>query len=164
VQGNPIVPHQNFAARFRVSRIGIVKQCWMKQAGAKNSKPQQRQNRQGRQHPLSHRIEHARKSPSKYGEALNTGYASPEIVSCTFGFTWQCATHRPENWLSCGSESGKRYTPIAYESSYFPLAHADSLLALAPLAFYLVAAIAAVRFFTRARAKKLPNFTPPSVF
>jgi len=35
------------------------------------------------------------------------------------------------------------------------------LLALAPLAFYLVAAIAAVRFFTRARAKKLPNFTPP---
>jgi ceramide glucosyltransferase len=34
------------------------------------------------------------------------------------------------------------------------------LLALAPLAYYLAAAIAAVRFFTRERAKKLPDFTP----
>jgi len=34
-------------------------------------------------------------------------------------------------------------------------------LALAPLAYYLAAAIAAVRFFTRERANKLPDFTPP---
>lgn len=35
------------------------------------------------------------------------------------------------------------------------------LLALGPLAYYLVAAIAAVRFFKRERAKQLPDFTPP---
>ena len=35
------------------------------------------------------------------------------------------------------------------------------LLALGPLAYYLAAAIAAVRFFKRERAKKLPDFTPP---
>src|SRR5208337_1563308 len=35
------------------------------------------------------------------------------------------------------------------------------LLALGPLAYYLVAAVAAVRFFTRERAKQLPDFTPP---
>jgi ceramide glucosyltransferase len=35
------------------------------------------------------------------------------------------------------------------------------LLALAPLAYYLAAATAAVRFFKRERAKKLPDFTPP---
>ena len=35
------------------------------------------------------------------------------------------------------------------------------LLALGPLAYYLVAAIAAVRFFKRARTKQLPDFTPP---
>ena len=34
-------------------------------------------------------------------------------------------------------------------------------LALAPLAYYLAAAIAAVRFFARERANKLPDFTPP---
>jgi ceramide glucosyltransferase len=34
------------------------------------------------------------------------------------------------------------------------------LLALAPLAYYLVAAVAAVRFFTRERAKQLPDFAP----
>lgn len=36
------------------------------------------------------------------------------------------------------------------------------LLALGPLAYYLVAAVATVRFFERARAKKLPVFTPPA--
>lgn len=35
------------------------------------------------------------------------------------------------------------------------------LVAAAPLAYYLAAAIAAVRFFTRERAKQLPDFTPP---
>jgi ceramide glucosyltransferase len=35
------------------------------------------------------------------------------------------------------------------------------VLALAPLAFYIVATIAALRFFTRERAKNLPDFTPP---
>ena len=35
------------------------------------------------------------------------------------------------------------------------------LLALGPLAYYLVAAVAAVRFFKRERAKHLPDFTPP---
>jgi ceramide glucosyltransferase len=35
------------------------------------------------------------------------------------------------------------------------------VLALAPLGYYVVAAIAAVRFFARERAKELPNFTPP---
>ena len=35
------------------------------------------------------------------------------------------------------------------------------LLALGPLAYYLVAATAAVRFFKRERAKRLPDFTPP---
>lgn len=35
------------------------------------------------------------------------------------------------------------------------------LLALGPLAYYLVAAIAAVRFFKRERAKQLPDFAPP---
>ncbi len=36
------------------------------------------------------------------------------------------------------------------------------VLALAPLAYYVVATIAAFRFFTRERAKKLPDFTPPA--
>jgi len=35
------------------------------------------------------------------------------------------------------------------------------LLALGPLAYYLVAAVAAVRFFRRVRAKQLLDFTPP---
>jgi len=35
------------------------------------------------------------------------------------------------------------------------------LLALGPLVYYLVAALAAVRFFRRVRAQKLPDFTPP---
>ena len=35
------------------------------------------------------------------------------------------------------------------------------LLALAPLAYYFVAILATIRFFTRERAKKLGNFTPP---
>ncbi|MGB2678768.1 MAG: bacteriohopanetetrol glucosamine biosynthesis glycosyltransferase HpnI [Candidatus Acidiferrum sp.] len=35
------------------------------------------------------------------------------------------------------------------------------LLALGPLAYYFAAAIAAVRFFKRERAKQLPDFTPP---
>lgn len=35
------------------------------------------------------------------------------------------------------------------------------LLALAPLGYYLAATIAALRFFTRERVKKLPDFTPP---
>ena len=35
------------------------------------------------------------------------------------------------------------------------------LLALAPLGYYLAAALAAVRFFTRERAKQLPDFAPP---
>ena len=35
------------------------------------------------------------------------------------------------------------------------------VLALAPLGYYVVATIAALRFFTRERAKKLPDFTPP---
>ena len=48
MEGNPVVPHQYFAARFRVRRIGIVKQRWMKQAGAKDRQPEQRQNRHGR--------------------------------------------------------------------------------------------------------------------
>lgn len=35
------------------------------------------------------------------------------------------------------------------------------LLALAPLAFYVVAILASIRFFRRERARPLPNFTPP---
>ncbi len=35
------------------------------------------------------------------------------------------------------------------------------LLALAPFGYYFVAAVAALRFFTRERAKKLSDFTPP---
>jgi ceramide glucosyltransferase len=35
------------------------------------------------------------------------------------------------------------------------------LLALAPLGYYVTAIIAAIRFFRRARAKQLPEFTPP---
>ncbi len=35
------------------------------------------------------------------------------------------------------------------------------LLALAPFAYYLAATFAALRFFKRERAKKLPDFTPP---
>ena len=35
------------------------------------------------------------------------------------------------------------------------------LLALAPLAYYIAATLAALRFFARARANKLPDFTPP---
>jgi len=35
------------------------------------------------------------------------------------------------------------------------------VLALAPLGYYVVATIAALRFFTRERAKQLPDFTPP---
>ncbi len=35
------------------------------------------------------------------------------------------------------------------------------VLALAPFAFYIVATIAALRFFPRERARKLPDFTPP---
>jgi len=35
------------------------------------------------------------------------------------------------------------------------------LLAVAPLAFYTVATLAAVRFFRRERARPLPDFTPP---
>src|SRR6267154_2600373 len=35
------------------------------------------------------------------------------------------------------------------------------LLALAPLGYYVLAAIAALRFFGRERARQLPNFTPP---
>ena len=35
------------------------------------------------------------------------------------------------------------------------------LLALAPLGYYVLAAIATLRFFGRERARQLPNFTPP---
>ena len=35
------------------------------------------------------------------------------------------------------------------------------LIALAPLGYYAAGILAAIRFFTRERAKKLPNFTPP---
>jgi ceramide glucosyltransferase len=35
------------------------------------------------------------------------------------------------------------------------------LLALAPLAYYIVAILAAIRFFRRERAKTLPEFVPP---
>ena len=35
------------------------------------------------------------------------------------------------------------------------------LLAIAPLAYYLVAILAALRFFRRERSKPLPDFTPP---
>ncbi len=35
------------------------------------------------------------------------------------------------------------------------------LLALAPLGYYIAGILAAVRFFSRERAKKLPDFTPP---
>ncbi len=35
------------------------------------------------------------------------------------------------------------------------------VLALAPLGYYVAATIAAIRFFNRERAKKLPDFTPP---
>src|SRR5947209_476650 len=35
------------------------------------------------------------------------------------------------------------------------------LLAAAPLAYYGLAALAAVRFFRRERARVLPNYTPP---
>ena len=36
------------------------------------------------------------------------------------------------------------------------------LLALAPLAYYVVATLAAVRFFRRKRAEQFPDFTPPA--
>lgn len=36
------------------------------------------------------------------------------------------------------------------------------LLAIAPLLYYLVAVFAALRFFLRQRARKLPDFTPPA--
>jgi ceramide glucosyltransferase len=35
------------------------------------------------------------------------------------------------------------------------------LLALAPLVYYVLATLAALRFFGRARARQLPNYTPP---
>src|SRR5258708_12815338 len=35
------------------------------------------------------------------------------------------------------------------------------LLALAPLVYYALATLAALRFFGRERARKFPNFTPP---
>src|SRR5258708_27819826 len=35
------------------------------------------------------------------------------------------------------------------------------LLALAPLVYYVLATLAALRFFGRARARHLPNYTPP---
>src|SRR2546422_1869586 len=35
------------------------------------------------------------------------------------------------------------------------------LLALAPLGYYVLATVAALRFFRRERARQLPNFTPP---
>src|SRR5260370_10355432 len=35
------------------------------------------------------------------------------------------------------------------------------LLALAPLAYYVLATLAALRFFGRARARQLRNYTPP---
>src|SRR5664279_4786947 len=35
------------------------------------------------------------------------------------------------------------------------------LVALAPLGYYTVATLAAIRFFKRERARKLPEFTPP---
>src|SRR6266480_890366 len=35
------------------------------------------------------------------------------------------------------------------------------LLALAPLGYYVLATVAALQFFGRARARQLPNFTPP---
>src|ERR1700751_5021512 len=35
------------------------------------------------------------------------------------------------------------------------------LIALVPLAYYVVAAFAAIRFFRRERAKSLPGFAPP---
>ena len=34
------------------------------------------------------------------------------------------------------------------------------LVALAPLSYYVVAILAAMRFFRRERARQLPNFTP----
>src|SRR5258708_13185586 len=35
------------------------------------------------------------------------------------------------------------------------------LLALAPLGYYVLAVLAALRFFRRERARQLPNYTPP---
>src|SRR5205807_7843699 len=35
------------------------------------------------------------------------------------------------------------------------------LLALAPLVYYVLATVAALRFFSRERARQLPNYTPP---
>src|SRR5260370_42072573 len=35
------------------------------------------------------------------------------------------------------------------------------LLALAPLVYYVLATLAALRFFGRARARQLPHYTPP---
>src|SRR3981189_1007308 len=35
------------------------------------------------------------------------------------------------------------------------------LLALAPLVYYALATLAALRFFGRERARQLPNYTPP---
>src|SRR6202790_1134611 len=35
------------------------------------------------------------------------------------------------------------------------------LLALAPLVYYALATLAALRFFRRERARQLPNYTPP---
>jgi ceramide glucosyltransferase len=39
--------------------------------------------------------------------------------------------------------------------------YAVLLLAAAPLAYYVLAALAALRFFRRERARELPNYTPP---
>jgi len=45
--------------------------------------------------------------------------------------------------------------------SAFPIWRAALLLAIAPFAYYLVAVFAALRFFRKERARKLPEFTPP---
>jgi ceramide glucosyltransferase len=47
-------------------------------------------------------------------------------------------------------------------NTYFEILRAIILLlAVAPLGYYFAATIAALRFFTRERARKLPDFTPP---
>src|SRR6266852_97333 len=47
---------------------------------------------------------------------------------------------------------------IAYSASW---RDAVLLLALAPLVYYVLATLAALRFFGRERARQLPNYTPP---
>src|SRR5271157_1257744 len=59
---------------------------------------------------------------------------------------------------------GERKAIHSYQHMHLPISVWRLLilfLALAPLGYYVAGILAAVRFFSRARAKHLPDFTPP---